>query len=318
MNAKISLVLALLLQLYPSPAEAAEAAEGAGASLAGCDSSKNRETWYWSRRECGPAPTQLSFVANVSRETVKGSQVSFFSNVAMRNVENVQVAVLFNYADSVHGSQWAWNFNLARKVDGFQVGGTNIADTVDGSQIGFLNISRHLGGYGIGFFTFARNSMLHGDAFVDETGMSKLSFTTGKGFFTSHTVGYTVAEDSHPYSFGMGFGYHAPFRRSYLEGELGASLIMDELTDFDDFDDDFDDFDDFDDSEWRYNTHFQAKLRFGGQLTRLLSVFGAVTCNSLITHGEGRLIAPWTDDYTGTLDDTPFWPGFEVGIRLGR
>jgi hypothetical protein len=191
---------------------------------------------------------------------------------------------------------------------------------VNGSQIGFLNISRRLNGYGIGFFTFAGNSMLHGDVRVDETGMTKFGFTTGKGFFTSYTFGYTVAEDNHPYGFGMGFGYHAPFRRSYLEGELGITTIMDEATDYPEYDGDFDGGfdDDFDEDEFRYNTHLQAKLRLGGQLTRWLSVFAAVTGNSLVTHGEDRLIGPWTDDLTGTIEDTYFWPGFEIGIRLGR
>lgn len=312
MKAKTTLALALLLEILQLPAGASEAPGNAS----GCDSSRNGETWYWSRRDCGTSPTQLSFIANVSRETVEGSQAAFIANVAMRNVENVQVAAVFNYADSIHGSQWAWDVNLARKVDGFQLGGLNVADTVKGSQIGFLNISRHLTGYGIGYFTFAGNSMLHGDVYADETGMTRLGFTTGKGFFTTHYLGYTVAEDNHPYTFGLGFGYQAPFRRSYFEGELGVAMIMDESTDYPDFEDDFDE--DFYDEEFRYNTLLQAKLRLGGNLTRHLSVFGGATWNTLFTHGEGRLIAPWTDDITGSIEDTYFWPGFEIGIRLGR
>ncbi len=315
MKAAASLAPALILALSALPVRAEEIPESPAAHAAGCDSSRNRETWYFEHRDCGPASTQVSFLANVSREKVAGSQAAFAANVAARSVENAQVAFLFNYADSIHGSQWSWDMNLARKVDGFQVSGLNVADTVNGSQIGFLNISRRLEGYGIGFFTFAGNSMLHGDVRVDETGMTKLGFTTGKGFFTSYTLGYTVAEDSHPYGFGMGFGYHAPFRRSYLEGELGIATIMDEATDFHDLEDHRVD---FDDDDFRYNTHLQAKLRLGGRLFRGVSVFAAVTGNALITHGEDRLIGPWTDDFTGTIDDTSFWPGLELGIRLGR
>jgi hypothetical protein len=284
-------------------------------SQAACDTAGNRERWYFSHRECPSRTTQVALLANVSQGEVEGSQLSLLANVAMEDVRRFQVAGVFNYGKRVRGVQLAGDVNLAQRVDGWQLGGVNIADTVKGGQVGSINIARELDGYGIGFLTLARNGLLHLDALSDETGMARLRFASGKTLFTSYSIGYTPDSPTHPYSFGIGFGYHKAFGRAYFEGELHGSLILDEDTRLEDLEDKGRK---PGDSDWRHNSLFQVGLRLGRELAPNLGLFGGATLNALATHENERLLHPWSDAFTETFDEGYFWPGLEIGIRWGR
>jgi hypothetical protein len=306
-------MVALCLQLPAFPAEpaAAAAAPGAGA----CDTSRNYDKWYLNYRECGPQGTQISMLANVSTREVRGSQVSLLANVASDEVERVQIAGSLNIARKASAQVLA-DVNIAQRVRVIQVGCVNVADTVDGTQLGFVNVADRLDGLGIGFLTLAGNGLLHADVSTDETGMQRLAFASGKGFFTSYSVGYTVGYGTHPYGFGMGAGYHQGFgKRLYAEAEFHGSVVVDRHTTLADLGDE----DKMPgDEDWRHNLLFQGKLRLGGQLFRGAGLFAGVTYNALALNGNERLVAPWNDDLTGTSRDAAWWPGLEVGIRLGR
>ncbi len=302
------------LQLFLLPAVTAENA-GSPAPASGCDSSKNHDRWYLSDLECSPQSTQISLLANISRENVKHGQASLLGNIALENVERFQLAGTFNYARHVRGAQIAYNINIAKTVHGFQLGGVNIADSIKGTQIGALNISRHLNGNGIGFLTLAKNGLLHLDVSAEETGMSKLRFASGRNFFTSYSYGYTFDSRNHPFSLGMGFGYHKDFGKAFLEGELGYNLILDEHTDLDQLDDEEES---LGNSDFRHNSLFQAGIRAGMEVWGNFHIFGGLTYNSLITHGNEKLMASWNDDLTAESEGDYRWPGLEIGIRFGR
>lgn len=312
MRSPICTALALSLQLALFSAASAQNA-GDAIPENGCDSTQNRNSWYLKHRECGPTTSQASILANVSKPTVEGGQYSFVMNVAAEEVKGIQLAGGVNYGNHAR-NQIAYNLNLARKVDGFQLSCVNIADSVKGSQFGLLNVAGNVDGLSLALLTLAGNGLFHLDGYADETGMSTLGFASGKGFFTSYTFGYTLAESSHPYAFGMGFGYNHAFGKSYLEGEIRGHLVADRHTDLDDIEDGRH----AGDSDWRHNTLIQAKLRSGTRLFGNLGVFGSVSYNALATHGNERLIAPWTDKLTSTSEDVFCWPGVEIGIRLGR
>jgi hypothetical protein len=301
------------LQLPAFPAESADPA--ARPAAGGCDTSKNHEKWYLSYRECGSQGTQISMLANVSAREVRGSQVSLLANVATDDVERVQIAGSLNIARRA-SAQILADVNIAQHVRVIQVGCVNIADTVDGTQLGFVNVANRLDGMGIGFLTLAGNGLLHVDASVDETGMQRLAFASGKGFFTSYSLGYTIGYGAHPYGFGMGAGYHQGFgKRLHAEAEFHGSLVMDRHTRLEDLGDE----DKMPgDDDWRHNLLFQGKLRLGGNLFRGVGLFAGATYNALVFGKNERLVASWSEELTRTSRNAAFWPGLEVGIRLGR
>jgi hypothetical protein len=283
--------------------------------ITGCESSKNNSNWLLKDFECSPNKTQASLLANISRQDAKHGQVSLLTNIAMQDVEKFQLAWTLNYGKHVRGAQIAWNINIANKVEGWQLGGINIADTVKGAQLGSINIANHLEGVGIGFLTLTNNGLLHLDISAEESGMEKLSFASGKTFFTSYSLGYSLENDTHPYSFGMGFGYNKAFAKTYLEAELQVALVLDRYTKLSNIDKHKDD---DKDSDWRYNHLMQAKLRIGHELFHNLGIFGGISYNALATHEQDRLIGSATETFTTHSKDFYGWPGLEIGIRLGR
>ena len=236
-------------------------------------------------------------------------------NIADETVAGSQWSGSVNYAKHVTGPQIAYDINIAGKADKFQLSCMNIADTVLGSQIGLINVSKKLGGSSFGMLTVTENGIFHLDASTEESGMQVLQFASGKNVFTSLSFGYAVYQDAHPYSFGLGFGYAKYFRRGYLEGEVQWHLVMDKDTKDKDIEDDGKH---VGDSDWRHNTLLQAKLRSGWTLYRNLGIFAGISFNTLVTHDNGRLIGPWTEDWTTHEEDEFHWPGAEIGIRIGR
>lgn len=315
MRSRIHIALIFSFQLAVFSAASAQDAGDTGPE-GGCDTGRNLETWYLKYRECGPKTGQASLLANISGTPVEGGQYSFFMNVAVEEVKGTQLSGSVNFAKHAH-NQISLDLNLAKTVDGFQFSAVNIADSVKGSQIGFLNVARNLDGLSLAFLTFAGNGLFHLDASAEETGMSSLAFASGKGLFTSYSFGFTPAEASHPYAFGMGFGYNHAIAKSYLEGEIRAHLVLDRYTERDELED-VHKGREIGDSDWRHNTLVQAKVRAGTRLFGSLGVFGGVSYNALATHGNERLMAPWTDELTHNSKEEFGWPGVEIGIRLGR
>ncbi len=297
-----------------------------------CDSTLVQDKWFYTYSECDTQTTQLSVLANISKENVDGSQLSVVSNFANKNlsgfqlsggynhvgdtVKGAQFSGFVNYARIVDGAQFASYINVADVVDGWQFGDLNIADTVKGGQFGIVNVADHIDGYGIGLFTYADNGLFHVDYSVEESGMNRLTFATGKTFYTSYSVGYTFDGETNPYLFGFGLGYHKDFSNLYLETGFTANLVLDRHTNISDIDDE--DEKDLDLSEWRNNTLMQFNVRLGAELFSNVGIFAGATYNGLETHGNDQLMGPWTDEFTDNHENFHYWPGFEVGIRIGR
>jgi hypothetical protein len=297
-------------------------------SIQDCENLRSDNTWYYSYSECKNQSTQISALANISKENVEGSQISIISNVALEDLEDIQLSggynhvggvlkgyqlfAFANYAKRVEGGQLFGEINSAKYVDGIQIGTVNIVDTIVGWQIGMLNVADHIDGYSLAFLTYSDNGLFHVDYSFDETGMNRLTFASGKTLFTSYSLGYTFDSDTNPFSFGMGMGYHKDCGMMYGEFELHGSVIVDKHSDFSKKDSDWDK------DEWRHNSLGQVKARIGAELINGIGVFGGVSYNSLWTHDNGELMGAWTDEYTKENDDIRHWPGFEFGIRIGR
>jgi hypothetical protein len=111
----------------------------------------------------------------------------------------------------------------------------------------------------------------------------------------------------------MGLGYHRDFPRVYAEAGLHASIVMDRQTKLTNAEDHCED-----NAGFRSNAWYRANVRLGMPVYGKLGIFGGLTYN-LVDFGEKeRLMGSWTEDLTGTSDERAWWPGLEVGIRLGR
>lgn len=279
-----------------------------------CDTSRDLVSPWKKDVFCAPAGSQISVIANIARDTVRGKQVSLFANIASTRVQCSQVSAGLNYAREA-GSQISWNVNIAHRVENLQFGSWNIADTVKGMQIGFVNLSKQVDGTSLGLLTLSKNGLLHVNVSTEETGMGHLTFASGHKLYTAFDFGFTPDDENHPFSLGVGLGRHWDFVSTYLEAELFLHMIADERTT---------------DSDWRHhgkhggfnddglNHLVQAKLRFGQPLFAGVGCYAGLSYNALI-HGDNEpLIHPWRDSFTQVEDKALFWPGIEIGLRFGR
>jgi hypothetical protein len=319
-----SLCLSLLAAAAVSAQEKTEAAPssspaGSGSvapvsARVGCDTAQNESAWYKKDLKCPEPGNQYSLLANISDAKVSGGQAALFANITTDEVQKYQIAGTLNYAHRVR-TQLAWSMNFARRVDRLQIGGWNIADTVKGMQLGLINISKELDGTSIGLLTLTRNGILHVDATTDETGMARIAFASGKKFYTSYSFGYTPEASNHPFSIGVGFGRQWSWASRYFESELTMHMIADRHTDPDlwkehDKDPDL--------HEVGFDHLVQAKVRLGQALFGKVSLFGGLTYNIMYVGSDAPLSQPWSNSFTIAQDDMRYWPGVEVGLRLGR
>lgn len=324
-SAAISAAFAMALAGAPVSALASpDSSVSATPASQACDESKNRESALVKDQYCNRDRNQFSILANITRDTLEGTQAALAGNIAAEKVKT-QISGGFNYAREVR-TQLGWNVNIAHQVEALQLGGWNIADTVKGMQIGFVNISKQIDGSSIGMFTFSKNGLMHLNLSSEETGMGHITFASGHKFYTAFDFGYTIEDANHPFSVGLGFGRHWAFGDGYVEFELFMHMVADKRTT---------------ESQWeRHEKHGhwddaginhlgQAKLRLGQSLFGKggaspaghwggLGVYAGLSFNALL-HGDNEaLIHPWTDHFSQEWKHGRYWPGLEVGIRLGR
>ncbi len=86
---------------------------------------------------------QLSGAVNSAPQGIRGMQLSGLGNFSGKKVTGMQLTSVGNICtDDVKGVQMSALFNIARKVNGVQIGVVNIADSVEKFNIGLLNLIR--------------------------------------------------------------------------------------------------------------------------------------------------------------------------------
>jgi hypothetical protein len=279
-----------------------------------CDTSKDIRSPLMKDVYCNEGRNQVSLLANITRDTLQGHQAAIIANVATARVNGMQMGFGFNYAREVR-TQLGWNLNIAHRVEKLQFGGLNIADTVIGAQIGWVNISRQIDGPSLGLLTLSKNGLLHLDASSDITGMAHLTFASGHQFYTAFDFGYTIDDETHPFSVGVGLGRHWKAGSGYFETELFLHMVGNENTT---------------DKQWERHEKYgglndnglnhliQAKVRMGQPLFAGIGIFAGLSYNALIHGDNASMVHPWSDALTHTGDKAMFWPGLEIGLRFGR
>jgi hypothetical protein len=173
---------------------------------------------------------QASGAFNISGKELQGIQASGVFNINGGGVKGCQASGVFNIAGGAfQGVQASSIINVSGDLTGAQFGILNIASDVRGAQVGLVNISKNLQGVAVGLLNFAGNGLYHPMFWVDMNGVGYLGFQLGTDFFyTLFQGGTTLGDFGSVYAGGIGFGFHIPVHRFYLEVDLSAKNTLQE------------------------------------------------------------------------------------------
>ncbi len=288
------------------------------------------------------AGSQISLVGNLAMQDLQGWQATGTVNWSVGAVHGGQVAGALNIAPQVRGWQIAgstnivgnirgWQIasgsNIARQVKGVQLGALNIADKVDGWQVGLINLSGDIsGGQPLGLINYSRTGLFNVNAWRDETGLNGFALSSGsRTFYTSLSFGFFEKAGQRHWATGLGLGLQK------MRGALFSALELNQyrITR------------DVDGGNYRIGVAVNppnVEVDLGdpkseNYLTRLrlmagwklfdyfsggVSLVGGLSLNVLWSEGGERLVEPQFGRVQEMGDDVFFWPGFSVGLRLGR
>jgi hypothetical protein len=245
-------------------------------------------------------------IGNVNyARTLRGVQIAPHVNIAYTGgVMGVQLAGLSNISNGkMDGVQCASLYNQSKDVNGIQIGLINIADTVKGVQAGLINISKDMYGYPIGLFNYSRCGVFSLNIWLDEQLLTHFTFKSGtRNFFNSFTVAfdYRGTEAS-----GFGMGFRIPFKYAVIESDIHHLFTFRQLTD---------DFETYDITE-------KACITIGTRFIPVISIFGGFSGNILFNFDRKQNSPPvsFGKRNFNRIDQGVYsWPGFHLGISLGR
>lgn len=216
----------------------------------------------------------------------------------------LQMATLLNTAGDVKTGQASTLLNVARRVDGFQLGLINVADTVAGVPIGLINIVRK----GYNRVEFSTSEILSGN-FAVRIGV--------KRFYNIFTIGARIddvtglqGQEVKEMSWGLGYGLGTAIDLSprFLLNLEVLSWHLNEK------------------EAWTRDLHqlYQFRLLVDGKIGRKASLFAGPTLNWMLSRwtsqdGDpvGTTLAP-RPFYDQTRDGTNsrMWLGVQAGIRF--
>jgi hypothetical protein len=263
---------------------------------------------------------------------IQGGQVSGALNIAPQ-VRGWQIAASTNIVGKIRGWQVAGASNIAREVKGVQLGAFNVAGKVKGWQIGLVNLSGDIsGGLPVGLFNYSRTGLFNINVWRDEIGMNMLTLSSGsRTFYTSLSLGFSDEEGARHWATGLGVGLQKSRGKLFTALELNQYCITRDVDGGNyridlavnppnvgvDLGDPI--------SEnyltrlrlqggWKLSNNFWS---FDGESGGLALVFGG-SLNLLWTEGKPHLVEPQYGRMREWEDDLFFWPGFSVGLRMGR
>ncbi|MBT5829446.1 MAG: hypothetical protein HOH77_04540 [Candidatus Latescibacteria bacterium] len=249
----------------------------------------------------GTVKLQISGLSNISGGSVSIGQFSGLANIA-KNPSAIQIAGGANISRNIKIGQ-AGAVNIAQKVTGFQIGVANITNRISGLQVGVVNLSNKINGESIGLLSYANNGLLNANVWQDEVGLSHFTLQSGsQHLYTAYSVGAKTF-DQHPvFAIGVGFGGQIESSRAYLDLS-GHQYVV------------------FEDIDTDYVRNHLSRLRgsFGIKLTNNISGFVGASANFLWNGKHKPLLSPWGGHKNvSTNGKYTTWPGYFVGIRIGR
>ncbi len=157
---------------------------------------------------------QLAGFGNLNMEEVKGVQLSGFANIGFRKVKGFQLAGFSNFClEDVKGVQLSGFLNVAKAMNGFQLGIINYADTSAGYSLGLLNIVRKNGYHRISISANELNNL-------------NVEVKTGNKKLYSILIGGMNLGTEKMYAFGLGFGTERALNKTFsLNPEISTRYL---------------------------------------------------------------------------------------------
>jgi hypothetical protein len=169
---------------------------------------------------------QLAGVINVATGNTTGFQGAGVINVSTKGNHVSQIGGVANFAAAESDLQIAGVLNIGRNVSTGQIGGVlNIAKKVDGFQIGLLNFADTVNGPAIGLLSFIKN----GYHSIELSGQDGLHANTmirlgTKPFYNILRIGARLDEKTWAFGYGIGTSIRMG-RRNALQFELMSSHV---------------------------------------------------------------------------------------------
>lgn len=151
---------------------------------------------------------QVAGLVNTASHSKAALQFAGLVNIASHGSAQLQATTLLNVGDTVHGIQAAGMVNVARKVNGLQIGLINVARKANGLQIGLVNRAKTINGMQIGLLNFARR----GGYNIAEGGTNDVTtwhaaYKSGTGaLYTIFTAGLRPDTSRQLWTYGVGLG----------------------------------------------------------------------------------------------------------------
>jgi hypothetical protein len=240
---------------------------------------------------------QVNGAAGIALAEFSGVQISGFANMVTGNADAVQIAGVVNFCTGeFKGAQVSGLLNVARRVEGVQVGVFNICDTITGVPVGFMSFVRR--GYHPLEFAYS------------DIGMAEVSFRTGvRSFYTFLSAGIAPPDRGGVHAWQYGFGAGTSPRISddwFINLDISAHHLSEgKFAEFLSLD-----------NRLRCTAEWKA--------TPWLSLFGGPVYHLYLDHTNtpdirDRVGIPQhrtTEDTRRTLRLTS-WPGWQAGVRVG-
>jgi len=244
---------------------------------------------------------QVSGLANISGGSASIGQFAGFSNIA-RDTTTIQIAAGANISQNIRFGQIG-ALNVAKQVTGVQIGVLNVANHLSGLQMGVVNLSNKINGETIGLLNYANNGLLNINLYQDEVGLSHFSIESGgQHLYTSYSVA-VKAFDQHPV-FVIGIGFGGQFENTHAYIDLQGHQYVG-----------------FEDIDTNYERNYLSRIRgaFGLKWTQNISCFVGASANYLYNGKHKPFLSPWGGHKNVSKNGKhATWPGYFVGIKIGR
>lgn len=139
--------------------------------------------WLFGGARQSASGLMLAGLANGAHD-MRGVQLASLHNYAINALHSVQLAAVSNVAKGMDGGlQWAGLMNIASgNMRGVQLALYNYADTLRGSQWGLLNVAvNHLHGWQVGIINYTRDTTTHKIGLVNINPKTHIDVMLGAG-----------------------------------------------------------------------------------------------------------------------------------------
>jgi hypothetical protein len=251
-------------------------------------------------------------VLNYSKGELKGTQIGVVANIA-KEVTGPQISAVLNTAHTIKSTQVSLATNLAVNIEGSQIGLINFAKNVDGAQVGLISINDSISGASFGLINYSNSGPFHLNSYSDELGIQYFSLVSGsKYLFTRYTYGEKLFSSSKSTVIGLGLGTQLDLQKAKLFVEFDQLFVSSEK------------------HQWNIQNKqtdpsliSRLRLSYARQILPWLSVDAGASLNySYAMQRNGDALPEYTSLVENLGNDGAaqqhMWPGFSIGLRLGR